>query len=214
MVSDDRRVARTLRVAMAALVAAAVGGCMNFAHPVPPAPGPTPPLEDCRARVHVFMVNGFDPLCYANFEGVGEYLRQLGYCHVHYAHLCETAALDNEIRHVQCCNPGARVALVGYSWGANAVNYLSHRAVDDGRPIGLLIHVDGVFLPAQPPRCGCCRTVNLYGHHWWKNAPEVPGAENIRLPDVGHYDVPTLPCVLEVLTNELDAYAGALPASK
>jgi hypothetical protein len=213
MVRDDRWATGVARAGWRALLAAAMlgaAGCMNFAHPVPPPPaGPTPPEEDCRARVHVFLVNGLDPLGYANFEGVGEHLRQLGYCHVHYARLCEIAALDNEIRHVQCCDPAARVALVGYSFGANGVNYLSRRAADDGRPIGLLVYVDGVFLAAQPPRCGGCRTVNLYSHHWWKDAPELPGADNVKLPDAGHYDVPTLPVVLEVLTHELDAYVGA-----
>jgi hypothetical protein len=213
MMSDDRRVVRTDFGAVLAVALLGTAGCMNFAHPVPPPPcAPMPSEEACRAHVHVFMVNGLDPLGYANFEGVGEYLRQLGYCHVHYARLCSVASMDNEIRHVQCTDPSARVALVGYSFGANGVNHLSRRAADDGRPIGLLVHLDGVFLSAQPPRCGGCRTVHVYCRHWWKEAPELPGADNVRIPDVGHYDVPTQEVVIDVLTRELDAYAGVAHA--
>jgi hypothetical protein len=171
---------------------------------------------ECRARVHTYLINGCDPFGWGNFRGVADRLRAQGYGPVRYGQLYHLAAIRNEIAHLRWTEPDARVAVIGYSTGANGAAWLARQAARDGAPVELLIFVDGVFLPGTAAdKSGACRTVSIscdHLLHLMKEAPnDLVGAENVRVPPTGHYGVPTHPAVIGKLVYELDTLAAAPP---
>jgi pimeloyl-ACP methyl ester carboxylesterase len=157
----------------------------------------------------VFLINGFDPIGVADFRGVACQLQSAGLWDVRYRQFPQAAAVGREIRRLRREDPGAPVALVGYSAGANVANRLAQQAARDGAPVELLIFVDPVVMPGftfQP--CSAGRTVNVASPHPLLRSPTLPGACNVLLPPTGHYSVPTHPVTVGVLFQELAGLAG------
>jgi hypothetical protein len=206
----------TRRPAWAAFLAAALAtpGCAHLS--VPSAPEATAPSlaipAECRNRLHVYLINGCDLAGCADFASLRERLGELGFTKVHSGELYDYFDLACSLKEVKRDDPDARIALVGYSLGANAVRHLARNAGDAGIPVELVVYLDAVCLPGNslaPP--SACRVLNVFSPHKGKQAPQVAGAENIELPPTGHFSVPTHPAVVEILAQELSALAAVIP---
>lgn len=172
---------------------------------------------DCREHVHVFFVNGLDPLNKDNFRGLCDYVQQLGFTKTYHKQLYEAGQLTSTIRHIRETDPAARFVLVGFSFGTNAVQAVTNDLAGEGVSIDLLVYLGGDTLTNDPEACpaNARRVVNITarGCVWlagglvWDGV-DLDGAVNLRL-DAGHADVPSHPQTLELLARQLaDVAAG------
>jgi pimeloyl-ACP methyl ester carboxylesterase len=180
---------------------------LALAAPLAHAEGPPATACPCRVAVHTYVINGCDPFGFADCRGVADRLRGLGYGPVHYYQTYGAGAVRRDITRLRHDDPCARVAVVGYSMGANGAAWVARRAAEDGSPVELLVFVDGVLLSGgAASRAGACRTISLSSDHILLEAPaRMEGAENVRLPATNHFAVPTHPTVLAILACELEA---------
>lgn len=208
--------ALTVAIALLAAVAARAGGVGALIHPI----APTPPelvaaarsLPDCaRDHVHVFLLNGLDPLRLGNLDGLAECVRSLGFSHVYYGELWDGHRTARRVRQIRSDDPGARIILLGYSFGANLVRSVTHEVAHDGIKIDLLIYLvgDTVFDGAGSMPGNACRVINIRAWGWVLlaggliNGQDLTGAENVHLRCVRHLCVPMQPAVQELLAREL-----------
>jgi len=188
-------------------------GCLNFCHPVKEEPerlATCQGLPDAsKAGVYVFIVNGNDPFGYGNLSGVRDHLNSLGYTKTYYGQLFHGLWLREKMQQVRDENPEARVAVVGYSFGCPTARWLAKRAAEDGTPVDLLIYLDsfGLVESSTQPEAGRILHVQSSGA-WWNRPTYLEGAENLRLADTGHFDVPTHPQTLNLLADELTSVAS------
>ena len=121
-------------------------GCLSFCHPCYPPPRDQvraccmmPPC--CRNHVYVFFVNGVDPLCYANFAGLRDYVHALGFIKTYYGQFYHEAALAEEVRHVHAADPLAHVVIIGLDQGVNRATDLAETVQAEGIFVDLLVIV-------------------------------------------------------------------------
>jgi hypothetical protein len=213
------------------LVAAALvsgPGCLGFMHPMPP----TPPecVAACRTapqasrdHVHVFFVNGLDPLNKDNFMGLEDYVIDLGFTHCTFGQMVDTPTFISEVRRIHNEDPEARFVLVGFSFGTNMVRSITHAVQDDGITIDLLVYLGGDTIlntPASHP-ANATRVVNitahgcvmLFGGYIWKGE-DIDGAVNLRLTDVGHAGIPTHRQTLELVAHHLAEVLNKTPGGE
>jgi hypothetical protein len=188
-------------------------GCLNFLHPVEAEPER---LATCqalpnasKAGVYVFIVNGNDPFGYGNLSGVRDHLNALGFTKTYYGQLFHGLWLAEKMRLVHEESPQARVAVIGYSFGCPTARWLAKRAAEDGCPVDLLIYLDsfGLVESSSQPAAGRILHVQSSGS-WWNRPTYLQEAENLRLADTGHFDVPTHPQTLNLLADELTSVAA------
>src|SRR6266571_8540722 len=88
-------------------------GCLSCTHPI------DPPQEDCTAHclavpdcckdhVYIFLINGLDPLEYANLRGVRGHLYALGFSQTYYAQLYHGHSIKKEVCRLHEEDPDAR----------------------------------------------------------------------------------------------------------
>jgi hypothetical protein len=187
---------------------------MFSVHPVPPDLAQTcaeVPLAG-RNHVYTFIVHGTDPFDWANLEGVYEYIQALGFHKTWYGFFYSAHHFKKTIQRLREEDPAARFALVGFSYGCNAVRDMTHALARDGIHIDLLVYVDGKFLSNdphnQPENAG--RLINIVASARIANECNMPGAENISLPHHWHYGTPCDPVTLKTLAFELATLAGSV----
>src|SRR5262249_38059845 len=130
-------------------------GCLGHLHPVAmPSPEAT---ESCAAvaearrdRVHVFFINGLDPTNRANFYGLSEPGRPLGFPHVTYGQMYDQPEMRREIVRIHEQDPEAKFVVVGYSLGANLAGSLTHALAREGVTVDLLVYLGGDTLSNSP----------------------------------------------------------------
>lgn len=215
MAQQGRR--RLGRVALAALLAGA-SGCLSFCHPIdPPKPPERAPCEAlpqaCRNRVHIFFIQGLDPLDFDNLDGVAEYVQQLGFIKTYYGQLYHTWYFEDELRKVHKEDPEARFVLVGFSFGANMVRCICNSVKKDDIRIDLLVYLGGNTLENTPPNRpdNVLRVVNILATGWIWNGATLDNAENLNYSDCWHFGSPSHPQTLEVLRRELPVVASRVP---
>lgn len=172
---------------------------------------------EARDRVHLFALNGMDPLYLGNLHGLCAAMQQLGFRNVHCAQRWQAAAVRDEIVVLRRAHPDARIAVVGFSVGANYACRLAHELNERGIAIDLLVYVGGDTLenvPASRP-VNVGQVVNITGHGYlprggdlFYNGVNIDGAQNHRL-DARHMLLPTRPETVELLaTHLLDVARG------
>jgi hypothetical protein len=172
-----------------------------------------------RERVHVFLVNGVDPLWLGNLNGLADYLRALGFKHTACGQMTHTPAYGQRIRTLRREDPGARVALLGFSAGANCVRELAWRLKEDQVPVDLLVYLGGDTIRnvprSRPENVG--RILNItghglvfYGYDLLFRGDQIDGARNLRL-DARHFCLPSQREAIDALVRELLALADAAP---
>ena len=201
-----------------ALVLPGLGGCLCWVHPVPaPAPELAACCRDvplpCRSRVHVFFLQGVDPLDASNLEGVRSQVRDLGFIKTWFGQSYHAFHFAEQIRKLHRDDPEARFVLVGFSLGAQFAHKLARELENDPITIDLLVSVEGVTEGTAPgPRPeNVLRVVGLVACEAIDVLPRLPSDEQVDLPDVRHFGAPTHPTTLALLASELAEVARRVP---
>jgi hypothetical protein len=177
-----------------------------------------------RERVYVFFVNGLDPLHRGKLDQTREYVERLGFARTYLGEMYDCRDFENEIRRIHREQPDARFVLVGFSFGANLVKVMAHALEADGIDIDLLAYIGGDTLQNtseyRPAKTHRILNVTGRGCPWLLgglvfDGVDIDGADNLRLAEAGHYEVPTDPKTLELLAcglGEVAARASSGPA--
>jgi hypothetical protein len=174
---------------------------------------------DRRDHVHIFAVNGFNPLCLGNFNGLCDCLRKHGFEHTHFAQFYTCRDFPVQIRRIRQEDPQARIVLIGFSIGCNTVRKQANDLARDGTPVDLLVYLVGDYLNNSsytfPNNVG--RLVNvrakgivLTGGDLFFNGADIDGARNYKL-DTRHILVPSRRETVSLVLEELIALT-ATPA--
>ena len=171
-------------------------------------------------HVYVFAINGLDPLCIGNFNGLCAYMKEHGYANTHFEQLYTGMCIAERVREVRASDPLARIVLIGYSLGCNRVRCLSNRLNEDGTRVDLLVYVGGDFIinsPRSHPK-NVAQVLNVRAHGFvltgWDllmNGSDLPGATNRKL-DTGHLQAPSRRETLSLLMDNLASLSNT-PAS-
>lgn len=169
-----------------------------------------------RGPLRVYVIDGADPLGFANTRGLADRLRGAGH-DTHYAGWLRTGKVEREIRAAHAADPSARFAVVGYSAGVYTARNLVNRLTRDGVPVAVVGYVGGDYLSDSPATRagGAGRVVNvtgnghpLTGRNLFFNGTDIAGARNMRLAGTGHFGLPGHPDTFAALEAELAAAAG------
>lgn len=205
------------RAACAAALLALAPGCLSVCHPVEaPPPADIFPCHEvpqaCKNRVHVFFLHGLDPLDFANFQGVHDYVRSLGFLKTYFGLPFHAFHFEKELRRVHEADPEARFVLVGFSYGAGLVRDIACTVQKAGIAIDLVVYMDGVRLEQRdlhrPANVG--RVINVLAFDRSADS-NVAEAENHVLEGVWHFGMPSHPQVLRLLGRELGELAAQVP---
>jgi hypothetical protein len=185
-------------------------GCLSCTHPVatpgPDIKAPCQALPDeCRKHVYVFLFDGADPLGCANLKGVGQYLKDVGFCQTYFGEVYHGLSFSDEICRIHRHDPEARFALIGFDAGAGTACQVAHRMERYGITIDLLVYIDGCLLwdgPESRP-ANVWQVVNVVASH----GPVLEGTERIDLDNTWHYGAPTHPSTLAALVHGLTLVA-------
>jgi hypothetical protein len=199
-----------LGLLLASLVGAS--GCFGFLHPVGATShsGCLELPQSCRDHVHVFLMNGLDPVNYGNLTGLRDYIQELGFCKVYYGQLYHSRRFTTEIRKIAQEDPQAHFALVGFSLGANGVLDIAEAVKPAGIHIDLLVFLSSnhpLMVMSQQPPANVGRVVNILtdGVMGWMG--KLGYAKNVHLTHTLHFGSPTHPTTLQTLARELRAVA-------
>jgi hypothetical protein len=175
-----------------------------------------------RDRVHVFFINGLDPLGSGNFRGVFEQVRQLGFQHVHYGQMYNQPSMKREVIRIHQHDPQAKFVVIGYSFGANLAASLARAVQTDGVAIDLLVYLAGDTMSNSPKNRpeNARRIINITAHGCvfllggvvWQGE-DLDGANNLRLTGAGHGDVPTHERTIQLLVEGLVDVARSVSAN-
>ncbi len=169
----------------------------------------------CKDRVHIFAVNGMDPCCLGNFNGLCHYLREQGFTNTYFGQLLTLNCYAQKIRAVREADPCARIVLIGFSLGCNYVRCLANRLAREGVHVDLLVYLAGDSIHDAPRSFpdNVGRVLNLPAHgliltggDLLLKGADIDGARNCRL-DTRHILVPSRQQTLELLMEELLALA-------
>jgi pimeloyl-ACP methyl ester carboxylesterase len=173
-----------------------------------------------RDRVHVFFINGLDPLDKGNLVGLSDRVRELGFQNVAFGQMYDEPAMRREIVRVHAQDPGAKIVVVGFSFGANLARVLADQLQAENIPVELLVYLGGDTLTNSPEDrpANARQIVNITaeGCSWlfagliWKGE-DIDGAENLRLEHVDHFHIPTNEQVLQMLRERLAGVVAAGP---
>jgi hypothetical protein len=169
--------------------------------------------EARRQQVHVFFINGCDPLGYGNLSGLCEFVQGLGFPHAQFGQMTHTRSFEQQIQGLKATDPQAKVVLVGFSFGASCARSLANRLKDAGITIDLLVYLGSAIAPTEEGAPdNVVRTVNITGRtRVFRNI--LVGAEN-RKVNARHFGLPSQPETVDTLVRELVAVAGGGPAGK
>jgi hypothetical protein len=164
-----------------------------------------------KERVYIFGVDGVNPLCVGNFNGLLGYLRRQGFRNTHFGQLHTSYTFAGKIRDIRGCDPDARIALIGFSAGANYAKRLANALEKDCIKIDLLVYLAGDLITNTPSShpSNVDRVVNvraqglvLTGGNLFFNGEDMPGARNVRL-ECRHILVPSRSETLQLMMQEL-----------
>ena len=189
------------------------GGCLSFCHPTGEpsreqiaACNSVPPC--CRNHVYVFFVNGIDPLACANLCGVRSYVQSLGFIKAYYGQFYHAGAFAKEIRRLHHDDPNARFVLVGYSYGANKVEELSHALRPDGIVVDLIVCL-GDASARKTDNVG--RVIHVQATGWGESGSCPNDGYHVTCADVSAFGSAAHQNTLEMLAHELTMVAALVP---
>jgi len=169
------------------------------------------PCQCRKEHVYIFGVNGLNPLCLGNFNGMMGYFRKQGFENSYFGQLYTSHWFADKIREIRRADPEARIALIGFSLGANYVQAIANNLAKDGVKVDLVVYLVGDFVgnsaASRPDNVG--RVVNvrakgivLAGGDLLCDGSDIQGASNHRI-GCRHILAPSRRETLELLTKEL-----------
>lgn len=215
------RCGRLVGICLLCAAAVSLPGCFGpQLQPTPELAQPCLEVPKCaRDHVYVFLLNGLDPFNCCHFQSLRGYVNNLGFKQTYSGEFYHAGTFAREICRLRKADPDARFAAIGFSFGANAARCLCEDLRKDGVTLDLLIYLGGDTLgPAAAPGDNAQRVLNvtakgcllLVGGLVWKGC-DLPGADNSRLPDAHHEDIPTHTHTLEIVARELTLLAASIP---
>lgn len=169
------------------------------------------PCRAAKEHVYIFGVNGLNPLCLGNFNGLLKYFREEGFCNTRFGQLYSSHWFNDEIRAIRQRDPEAKIVVIGFSLGSNYVKCMANRLEKDGTKIDLLVYLVGDFVfntPSSYPS-NVCRVLNvrakglvLTGGDLLCHGADIDGAYNYKM-SCRHILVPSRKETLELLMGEL-----------
>jgi hypothetical protein len=182
-------------------------------HPLRATPEPGAPYQ-CLSSVHVFGVNGLDPVCIGNFNGLCAYLKEQG-CNTYFAQLWSISDMAGRIKALRACDPNAKIVLMGYSLGCNRIRALANELKKDNIQIDLLVYLGGDMILSHSRSCppNVCRTLNVRAHGFCLTGGDLltgtnlPCARNVKV-NCRHLKIPSRPEVAHLVLGELLALSG------
>jgi hypothetical protein len=202
------------------LAGASIGGpgCMALdPKPIPLAPECTAACTDvpcqCRGKVYVFLISGFDPL---DIDRVGDFRKALvrsGFTKVYDGQFYHDRFFAQEMRRLASEEPDARFVVVGFSLGADVAVSLADYVGKQGIPIALLASVDPYWWSSAPSKTppNVQQVMNIHGERLFMPQTASAGAE-IQIPETFPTNITANPLTVESLARALAGIAGALPA--
>lgn len=163
-------------------------------------------------HVYIFAVNGLNPMCLGNFNGLCTYLRNQGFHNTYFGQLYTSSGFAAKIRDTRHDDPDARIVLIGFSAGANYVRATANSLANDGVWIDLLVYLVGDTVwntpESRPENVG--RILNIRGKGMVLiggdflgfNGEDIDGAQNYRI-DCRHILAPSRSETLTLLMEEL-----------
>ena len=164
-----------------------------------------------KEHVYIFGIDGVNPLCLGNFNGMLGYLRKQGFQNTFFGQLHTSFTFAGKIRDIHECDRDARIALIGFSAGANYVKRIANTLEKDAVKIDLLVYLAGDTVydtpSSHPSNVG--RVVNvranglvLTGGNLFFNGEDLPGARNVHV-DCRHILLPSRTETLQLMMQEL-----------
>jgi len=164
-------------------------------------------------HLHIFLVNGLDPLRFGNLAGLGDRLQERGFHHTYYGELTHVRRFQEMIRQIHHHDPLARFALIGFSLGANRVCELARSLQDDGITIDMVVFLSGNHwlggLPNERPE-NVGRVINIRASGCLKFTGRRDWAENHQLKSTRHFGTPARDETLDLVTEALSGGATVL----
>lgn len=168
------------------------------------------PYRCLKENVYIFTVNGLNPMCLGNFNGLCQFFKKQGFEKTRFAQLYSYSKFAEEIREIRKDNPNARIALVGYSLGANSVREVANELNRDGTRVDLLVYLAGDTIKNSPESrpANVSRIVNIRAKGAiatggsFVNGSEIEGARNVRV-DCRHILTPSRRQTVEIMMEEL-----------
>ncbi len=193
-------------------------GLGTLVHPIQePSTAPVQPSgADNKGHVYIFAVNGTDPLCFGNFNGLCAYLQKCGFQKTYFGRLSNSHGFAKAIRQIRQMDPHARIVLIGFSSGCHYVKGIANTLAQDGTRVDLLVNIAGVFItntPASFPE-NVGRVLNIRAKGFIDMCGdlfctgEIDGAWNCQV-DCGHFVSPSRRETLELVMAELHSLSGA-----
>jgi hypothetical protein len=207
--------ARLLAAGMLCAVASLSSGCASIRHTMQPI---QPELEArCqnlpsveRDRVHIFVINGFDPFHITNAEGLAQYLRELGFHDSRFRMMWTACSYTKSIHEIKAADPDARIVVIGYSMGVCFGRKLAKRLKEEGITVDLLLFLDAYTFNNRPEHSpeDATRIVNIMTEpRGMLGSTPLHGVLNFQYPDVRHYFIPTTQCIVEHIVREISDLA-------
>ncbi len=162
-------------------------------------------------RLHLYFVNGLDPLYAGNFKGLSDYVKTLGFGNVYNGQLHHCAHFRQSIVNLKRDEPNAKIVLLGYSAGANAIRALAHALDKDRVEVESLVYVGGDTIKneplSRPPNVRRILNINghgalVLGYGLYYEGDHLDGAENHRV-DSKHLMLPAQVETAELLAKHL-----------
>jgi hypothetical protein len=153
--------------------------------------------ESCKARVHVFLFDSFDPFAAGQLADLRDHLHGLGFGKTHYGWGHHLADFEVELGTISAEEPDARFAIIGCGTGAKAARKLAAFADGIGATVDVVIYLEPAGLDPLAEPVAALQTFTLR-------------AADLGEPDgtfVGRYfhksEVVTHPMTLELVEREL-----------
>jgi hypothetical protein len=166
-----------------------------------------------RHRVHVVIINGFDPLNIAHIDGLRDKLNACGFAKVSVGEWFHVSVLEHELAKIRCEEPDTRVVVVGYSVGIGAARALCSRIVAQGGTVDSLVELAPVTVPMFT-----LAHLNYYAGRRVvvspdANTPEAmsPNTTHVATPRVNHYSIPSTDASVAAVLQEVRFAAERVP---
>lgn len=169
----------------------------------------------CKDHIYIFGVNGFNPLCTGNFNGLCRYLRDQGFENTYFGQLFSSHVFCRRIRNIVDEDPDAKIVLIGFSLGCNYVRCMANLLGRQGIQVDLLVYLAGdtIFNTARSCPENVCRVLNINAHglvltggDLTLKGAELDCARNCFV-DTRHILVPSRHETVELIMEELLALA-------
>jgi hypothetical protein len=92
-----------------------------------------------RCHVHIFLLNGADPLDSGHLADVRDECQRLGFRQTYYGYLWNAGWMERELGRVRKEDPGAHIVLIGHGGGVETLRAMAKSAAAAGATIDMLL---------------------------------------------------------------------------